>query len=449
MLAMTREHSEPSIDDLKACVASVLDLARDHGASHAEASASFGTGLAVTVRMRSVETLEFHRDQGLGITVYFGGRKGSASTSDLGAGAIAESVRKACTLARYAAEDPHAGLADADRLARAVPDLDLCHPWTLGAGQAIELATGCEAAALDSDPRLTNSEGASLASHAGLRVYGNSHGFLEGYRDTHHSLSCAVIASQGEQMERDMDYTRARDAVELRSGEAVGREAARRAVARLGAVKLDTRVAPVLFPARLARGLIGHLVGAISGGALYRRSSFLLDSLGTAVLADCVTIDERPHIPKGLASAPFDDEGVATSDRRLVDAGVLQGYVLGSYSARRLGMASTGNAGGIHNLVVADTGQGAADMLAALDTGLLVTDLMGSGVNPVTGDYSRGAAGFWVERGEIRFPVSEITIAGNLRDMYRGILAIGNDVELAGSIRTGSILLREMTVAGA
>ncbi|MCC7257515.1 MAG: metalloprotease PmbA [Gammaproteobacteria bacterium] len=446
---MNRGHHEPSIDDLKARVARALELARGLGASQAEASASFGTGLSVTVRLRAVETLEFHRDQGLGITVYFGGRKGSASTSDLGAAAIGESVRKACTLARYAAEDACAGLADADRLARTVPDLALWHPWSLDADEAIEAATRCEAAALDSDPRITNSEGASLSSHEGCRVYGNSHGFLEGYRDTHHSLACAVIASQGEQMERDMDYTQARDPVDLHAGEAVGRQAARRAAARLGAVKLDTRQAPVLFPPRLARGLVGHLVGAVSGGALYRRSSFLLDSLGTAVMADCVTIDEQPHIAKGLASAPFDDEGVATTGRRLVSAGVLQGYVLGSYSARKLGMASTGNAGGIHNLVVHDTGQGEADLLAALDTGLLLTELMGSGVNPVTGDYSRGAAGFWVERGEIRFPVSEITIAGNLRNMYRGILAVGNDVEYAGAIRTGSILVREMTIAGA
>ncbi len=445
---MSRDHREPTIDDLKERVGHALAQARTLGASQAEASASFGTGLAVTVRMRSVETLEYHRDQGLGVTVFFDQRKGSASTSDLSPGAIEESVGKACALARYTAADDCAGLADVARLARTIPALDLWHPWSIEAADAIEAATACEAAALDSDPRITNSEGASLNSHAGCRVYGNSHGFLEGYRDTHHSLACAVIASQGEQMERDMDYTRARDPVELVSGITVGCEAARRAVARLNAVKLDTRTAPVLFPARLARGLVGHLVGAISGGALYRKSSFLLDSLGTAVLADCVTIDERPHIPKGLASAPFDAEGVATADRRLVDAGVLQGYVLSSYSARKLGMASTGNAGGTHNLVVADTGQSPADLLAGLDTGLLLTELMGSGVNPVTGDYSRGAAGFWVERGEIRFPVSEITIAGNLRDMYRGILGIGNDVDPASGIRTGSILVREMTIAG-
>ncbi len=445
---MSPEHHEPTVEELKERVAGALELARKLGASQAEASASFGSGLSVTVRMRSVETLEYHRDQGLGVTVFFGRRKGSASTSDLSPGAIEESVRKACSLARYTAEDPCAGLADPDRLARDIPALDLWHPWALDASAAIDLATRCEAEALDIDARITNSEGASVSSHDGSRAYGNSHGFLAGYRDTHHSLSCAVLASHGEQMERDFEYTTARDPGDLDSAISVGREAARRAVARLGAVKLDTRTAPVLYPARLARGLVGHLVGAISGGALYRRSSFLLDSLGTRVLAGCVTIDERPHLPKGLASAPYDDEGVATVDRRLVDGGVLQGYVLGSYSARKLGMSTTGNAGGTHNLVVVDTGEGFAGLLAAMGTGLLVTELMGSGVNPVTGDYSRGATGFWVEQGEIRYPVSEVTIAGNLKDMFRGIVAVGSDLDVRGGIRTGSILVREMTIAG-
>jgi PmbA protein len=445
---MTAEHREPGVADLQERVAAALALAKRLGASQAEASASFGSGLSVTVRMRSVETLEYHRDQGLGVTVYFGHRKGSASTSDLGAAAIEESVRKACVLARYTAEDPCSGLADPERLARDIPALDLWHPWPLEPDAAIELAMRCEAEALGYDARITNSEGASVSSHQGSRAYGNSHGFLAGYRDSQHSLSCAVLASQGERMERDFEYSTARDPDELDSANGVGREAARRAVARLGAVKLETRSAPVLYPARLARGLIGHLVGAVSGGALYRKASFLLDSLGTQVMAGCVTIDEQPHIPKGLASAPFDDEGVATVARRLVEAGVLQGYVLGSYSARKLGMATTGNAGGAHNLTAVTTGESFADLLAAMDTGFLVTELMGSGVNPVTGDYSRGATGFWVEGGEIRFPVNEVTIAGNLRDMFRGILAVGNDLDVRGAIRTGSILVGEMTIAG-
>jgi PmbA protein len=445
---MSAQRQQPTVDDMKQHVAAALAKARALGASQAEASASFGAGLAVTVRMRSVETLEYRRDQGLGVTVYFGQRKGSASTSDLSPGAIAESVSKACSLARYAEEDEAAGLADAERLATHIPSLDLCHPWALQPEQAIELATRCEVAALDADPRISNSEGASLSAHDGCRAYGNSHGFLDGYASSSHSLSCAVLASQGEQMERDFEYTTARDPADLDSALAVGSEAGRRAAARLGSVKLDTCKAPVLFPARLARSFIGHLLGAISGGALYRKATFLADSLGKPVLAPCVHIDERPHIRKGLASSPYDDEGVATVDRRLVDAGVLQGYVLGSYYARKLGMATTGNAGGVHNLVVSNTGQDFAALLAAMDRGLLLSELMGSGVNPVTGDYSRGAAGFWVEGGEIKFPVNEITIAGNLKDMYQGILAIGNDVDLRGGIRTGSILVREMTIAG-
>jgi PmbA protein len=445
---MNSQRQQPTVDDLKQHVAVALAKARELGASQAEASASFGTGLAVTVRMRSVETLEYHRDQSLGVTVYFGHRKGSASTSDLGSGAIAETVSKACSLARYAQEDEAAGLADPERLARHIPALDLWHPWPLRPEQAIEVATCCEAAALDSDPSITNSEGASLSAHDGCRAYGNSHGFLDGFASSSHSLSCAVLASRGEQMERDFEYTTARDPADLESPLVVGREAGKRAAARLGSVKLDTCKAPVLFPARLARSFLGHLLGAISGGALYRKATFLSDSMGKRVLAPCVHIDERPHIPKGLASAPYDDEGVATTDRRLVDSGVLQGYVLGSYYARKLGLATTGNAGGVHNLVVSSTGQTFAELLAAMDRGLLLSELMGSGVNPVTGDYSRGAAGFWVEGGQIRFPVNEITIAGNLKDMYQGILAIGNDVDLRGAVRTGSILVREMTIAG-
>ncbi|MCK6372299.1 MAG: metallopeptidase TldD-related protein, partial [Gammaproteobacteria bacterium] len=370
---MSRENCGSGVEELKERVADALALARRLGASQAEASASFSSGLSVTVRMRSVETLEYHRDQGLAVTVYFGRCKGSASTSDLGAQAIEESVRKACSLARYTAEDPCAGLADAERLAREPPDLDLWHPWPIDAAAAIDIATECEAQALDADPRISNSEGASVSSQDGCRAYGNSQGFLHGYRDTHHSIACAVLAGHEGQMERDFEFTTARSSEDLEPAGRVGREAARRALARLGALKLSTRVAPVLYPARLARGLIGHLVGAISGGAQYRRSSFLLDSIGTQVMADCVRISERPHLRRGLASAPYDEEGVATVDRCLVDRGVLQGYVLGSYSARKLGMSSTGNAGGVHNLVVADTGESFEQLLARMRTGFLVT----------------------------------------------------------------------------
>lgn len=436
------------LDDLSARVGEALALAQRLGASQAEVGATWGSGLSVTVRKGDVETLEHHQDQGLGVTVYFGQRKGSASTSDLRPAAIDETVRKACSLARFGAEDAAAGLADPERLARAIPDLDLWHPWAITPAGAIELATRCEAAALGVDPRIDNSEGATVSTHAGLRAYGNTQGFLAGYRDTQHSLSCAVLASQDGLMERDFEYTVSRDPEELANAEQVGREAGRRTVDRLGAVKLDTRRVPVLFPARLARGLVGSLAGAISGGSLYRRSSFLVDALDTQVFASHLSIDERPHLPKGLASAPFDDEGVATADRLLVEDGVLRGYVLGSYYARKLGLASTGNAGGTHNLVVSTTGQDFAGLLALMDRGLLVTELMGQGVNPVTGDYSRGAAGFWVENGRIQYPVSEITIAGNLREMYRQVVAVGNDVDVRSGILTGSMLVEQMTVAG-
>lgn len=439
---------EPGIDALKQTIETTLRLAEGHGATAAEASASFSTGLSVTVRMREVETLEYHRNQGLGVTVYFGQRKGNASTSDLGEGAIDETVRRACGLAQYGAEDDCAGLADADRLATNVPDLDLYHPWSVEPHRAIDLATECEAAALDADERVSNSEGATVGTGNGCRVYGNTNGFLEGYRNSQHSMSCAVIAEADGQMERDYEYSVSRIADELTGPVAIGREAAARALGRLGSTKLDTRTAPVLYPARLARGLFGHLLGAISGGSQYRKSTFLPDSLDTLVLADFVNIDERPHLTAGLASAPFDDEGVRTVDRRLVDGGVIKGYVLGSYYARKLGLQTTGNSGGAHNLIVADTGKSYADLLAEMGSGLLVTELIGQGVNPITGDYSRGAAGFWVENGEIQYPVSEITMAGNLKDMYRNIVGIGNDVDLRGGIRTGSVLLEEMTIAG-
>lgn len=442
------KQAEPGIDALQEIVARALDLAKQNGASAAEGSASFSSGLSVTVRLREVETLEYHRDQGLGLTVFFGQRKGSASTSDISEAAVEEAVRRACGLARYGEEDDCAGLADPERLARNIADLDLHHPWSLEPHQAIELATECEAAALDHDKRIHNSEGATVGTSSGCRVYGNTNDFLAGFRDSSHSLSCAVLAEGDGGMERDFEYTVSRNADDLLGPVVIGREAAAKAVKRLGATKLDTRKAPVLFPARLARGFFGHLLGAISGGSLYRKSTFLLDSLDTQVLADFVTIDERPHLPAGLASSPFDDEGVATVDRRLVDAGVIKGYILGSYYARKLGMESTGNAGGIHNLIVGDTGHGFTDLLAEMDRGLLVTELIGHGVNPVTGDYSRGAVGFWVENGEIRFPVAEITMAGNLQDMYRHIVAIGNDVDLRGGIRTGSVLVEEMTIAG-
>jgi PmbA protein len=435
--------------ELLALVELALEEARTLGASQAEAAISVDVGLSVSVRMGEVETIEYQRDRGMAVTVYFGTRKGSASTADLGAAGLRETVAKACSIARYTAEDSCAGLADPDTLARSFPDLDLAHPWDVTPERACELALECEAAAMAVDPRITNSEGAALSTHRGLRAYGNSHGFLGAYPGTVHSLSCAVIGAEGEDMERDYWYTTARDWRELESAADVGRRSGARAVQRLGARQLGTMRMPVLFAPEVARGLLSHFVGAVRGGSQYRRSSFLLGAAGQGVFPDWFGISERPHLPKALGSAPFDHEGVATSDRELVAGGVLLGYVLSTYSARKLGLRTTGNAGGTHNLIVPGRGRDLEGMLALMDRGLLVTELMGQGVNGVTGDYSRGAAGFWVEGGRIVHPVHEVTVAGNLRDMYRAIVDVGSDVDMRGGIRCGSILVEQMTVAGA
>jgi PmbA protein len=439
-----------SSDQLADIATLALAEARRQGASQCEADVSVSQGLSVSVRLREVDTLEYQRDRGLGVTVYFGQRKGSASTADLSAAAVREMVEKACAIARYTADDPYAGLVEPQFLARDIPDLDLDHPWALTPEHAIELARACEAAGLAVDERITNSEGASVSSQRHTGVYGNSLGFIGGYSATSHSLSCSLLAQVGEDMQRDYWFSIARDAAELEPTEQVGRTAGRRAVARLGARRLTTRKVPVAFSPDLARGLFRHFVGAISGTSQYRKSSFLLNAAGEQVFPAFLQMQERPHIRKALASSPFDQEGAATHDRDLVKNGVLEGYVLGSYSARRLGLRTTGNAGGIHNLIVsaADGALDAARFLQRLDTGLLVTELMGQGVNNVTGDYSRGASGFWVEHGAIAYPVHEITIAGNLKPMYRDIVALGDDCDVRGGIRTGSVLLAEMTVAG-
>jgi PmbA protein len=434
---------------LEQIIESALEQARSQGASQAEAAVSQNTGLSVGVRLGQVETLEHQRDRSLGVTVYFGQRKASASTADFSPAAVSATVAKACSIARFTAEDACAGLADANLMQKRRFDLDLSHPWDIDAPRAIEIALACESAALQFDPRINNSEGASLSSHQGLHVYGNSHGFVGGYPTTAHSLSCVVLAGSGDEMQRDYWYSTARDHRELQDADAIGQTAARRTLARLGPRKLATRRAPVLYAPELARGLISHFVGAVRGSSQYRQSSFLLNAAGEQVFPAAVQISERPHIPKALASAPFDDEGVATIDSELVAGGVLQRYVLSSYSARKLGLTTTGNAGGAHNLLVAPTATGGLDaQLQRLGTGLLLTELMGQGVNPITGDYSRGAAGFWVENGKLEYPVAEITIAGNLKSMLRNIVAIGDDVDVRGGIRVGSILLEEMTIAG-
>jgi len=434
--------------DLLALVEVALQEAKALGASQAEAAVSMDVGLSVSVRLGEVETVEYQRDRGMGVTVYFGTRKGSASTADLSAAALRETVGKACSIARFTADDPCAGLADPDTLATHVPDLALSHPWDVTPERACELALECEAAAMDVDPRITNSEGAGVSSHRGMRAYGNSLGFLAAYPGTVHSVSCAVLGSEGDAMERDYWYSTARDWRDLEDVKSIGRRSGERAVRRLGARKLSTMKVPVLFSPDVARGLIGHYVGAIRGGSQYRRASFLLDSAGQQVFPDWFALSERPHLPKALASAPFDHEGVATSDRELVAGGVVLGYVLSTYSARKLGLRTTGNAGGTHNLIVAGRGRDFDGMLALMGRGLLVTELMGQGVNGVTGDYSRGAAGFWVEDGKITYPVHEVTVAGNLKDMYRAIVDVGSDIDVRGGVRTGSILVEQMTIAG-
>ncbi|MFZ9304059.1 MAG: metalloprotease PmbA [Gammaproteobacteria bacterium] len=447
---MSQQVDPSRIPELERVVMQALDTAKKSGASQAEVDASLSKGLSVTVRLGEVETVEYQRDRGLGITVYFGTRKGSASTADLGDESVRETVAKACAIARHTALDDCAGLADPDLLARDFPDLQLDFPWEITPDEAVVLARECESAGLAVDTRLGNSEGASVGSQRGVRVYGNSHGFLAGDCASSHSLSCVLLAQTGEDMQRDYWYSSARDPKDLEDAASIGRHAAARAIARLGARRLPTGKAPVLFAPEVARGFIGHFIGAIRGGAQYRKASFLLGAAGQQVFPSWVQMHERPRLPKAFASANWDGEGVRTQDRELVRDGVVDGYLLGSYSARKLGLRSTGNAGGLHNLLV-DSSAGAPDQAALLrqmGKGLLVTELMGQGVNGVTGDYSRGATGFWVEGGELAYPVHEITIAGNLKELYPNVVAIGGDVDLRGGIRMGSLLVDGFTIAG-
>lgn len=440
--------TQEEISRLKTIVQSILDEAKSQGASAAEAGLSQEKGLSVTARLGDVETIEHHRDQGLGVTVYFGQRKGSASSTDLSPESIKETVGAACSIARYTSEDEYAGLPEKELLATEFPDLELNHPWDLRADEAIALAIQCENAARGYHAEISNSEGASVNTHQALRVMGNTLGFLQGYASTRHSLSCSVLAQRGDSMQRDYWYTVARNAHNLESAVDVGRKSAERALRRLQARSLSTRQCPVMYAAEVASGLLGAFTSAISGGNLYRKSSFLLDALDTQVFPEFVRIHEQPHLKGALGSANYDGEGVATQTRDIVSGGILRGYVLSTYSARKLGLRSTGNAGGVHNLTIDPGEHDYQGMLKQLHTGLLVTELMGQGVNMVTGNYSRGAAGFWVENGEIQYPVEEITIAGNLKDMFRNIVAIGNDIDYRGNIRTGSILIERMSIAG-
>jgi PmbA protein len=434
--------------ELERIAAMILDVARQGGATAAETEVSQGVGQSVTVRQGDVETIAYNRDKGIGVTVFVGQRRGNASTADFSDEAIRATVGKALAIARFTAEDPAAGLADPQRLARAWPDLDLYHPWDLSVEAAIELGREAETAALQVDARITNSDGATVARGESEFVYGNSLGFGGGYRTSRHHIDCAVVGGEGDTMQRDYWHTAARAPGDLESARAVGRTAGERTVRRLGARQLGTTECPVLFEAPEAADLIGYFVQAVSGGSLYRKSTFLPDSIGSAIFAPHVNLREEPHLRRARGSAPFDAEGVATMARDVVRDGVLQGYFLGSYSARKLGLASTGNAGGSHNLVLAHGADGLPALLRRMGRGLFVTEQLGSGVNPVTGDFSRGAAGFWVDNGEIAYPVEEITIAGNLKQMFRDIVAVGSDVDRRGSRHVGSILVERMTVAG-
>jgi PmbA protein len=436
-----------SSDTLRQLADDALHHARVKGASAAEAEVSESCGLSVTVRCGEVETIEYNRDKGLSVGVYLGRRWGGASTSDFSARAVQETVEAALTIARFTAEDPCAGLPEKEELALgALPDLDLCHPWDLSTEAAIALAHRCEAAAFAADARIENSEGGSLSSQQGQFILANSQGFLGGYPSSRHYLSCSVIAGKGGQMQRDDWYSTHRKPDALETPEAVGQQAARRAVARLGAKKIAAGSFPVLFEAPLASGLLGHFVHAASGNPLYHKASFLLDQLGKTIFPGFFTLSERPHLPAALSSANFDNEGVRTREREVVQNGVLQGYFLSVYSARKLNLSTTANAGGSHNLFLSPGAHDLPALLRQMGRGLLVTELLGHGVNYVTGDYSRGAAGFWVEDGEIVHPVEEITIAGNLRDMFMNLRAIGNDIDLRSSRQTGSWLIEAMTV---
>ena len=450
MLAID-DDSQAQLDRLTETAQQLLDRSKAAGATQADVSCHQENGLNVNVRMGQVETVEATRDRGISVTVYFGQRKGSASTSDLREDSLQATVEQACAIARYTEDDAAAGLADAALMARrpdgGFPDFDAWHPWALDPDRAIDLAQACEAAARE-DARIENSDGASVGSSATMGVYANSHGFIGRDRSTQHSIGCAVIAGHGDGMQRDGWYTTGLSADDMETPVSVGRRGAERAIERLQPRSLATGQMPVLFSAEVARSLIGHLLGAVSGGALYRKASFLLDSVNTSLFPDWFSIDQQPFLQRGFRSAAFDGEGVATRESSLVRGGILQRYVLGSYAARKLGLQTTANAGGVHNLSVAANAGGFDDLVRGMGDGLVVTELMGQGVNPVTGDYSRGAAGFRVENGQMTYPVDGITIAGNLKRMFAAIEAVGTDVDPRSHIATGSILVGAMTVAG-
>ncbi|MCL1142121.1 metalloprotease PmbA [Shewanella gaetbuli] len=440
---------DSELPTLKNAVSTALEYAKELGSSSAEVAISKQQGLSVSTRNKEVETVEFNKDGALGITVYRDGRKGNSSTSDLSAEAIRQAVKAADDIAKYTSQDPFSGLADAALMAQHIQDLQLFHPENLTAEDLATLAISAEEACLSTDKRIKSSDGATANAHSTAKVYGNSHGFLNGYSSTRYSLSCVAIGEESDgNMQRDYDYTVARKFADLLSAQEVGIKAAHKTVDRLDARKIATAKLPVLFAPEIATGLMGHLIGAISGSSLYRKSSFLLDAIDTQIFPEWFNIEEQPHLLGALASANYDSEGVATQDRKIIENGHLATYLLTSYSARKLGLNNTGHAGGIYNWTLSHTNQTFAELIKAMGTGLIVTEVMGQGVNPVTGDYSRGAAGFYVENGQVLYPVEEITIAGNLKDMFMGIQGVAKDRDLRSSIRTGGILLSEMKIAG-
>ncbi len=456
-LAKNTDASHARIAELSGLAEDLLRRARARGAGQCELSLSESRGLNVAVRLGDVETVEYTRDRSLSLTVYFSGgsngeragwRKASASTADLSPSGLEATLDQACAIARYTEADPVSGLAPADRMARRIDDFDRWHPWALEPDAAVALGIACETAGRDADARISNSEGASVNTSESLAVYANSHGFVGGERGTSHSIACSLIAGQGESMQRDDWYTMGLAASDLESPERVGLRAAERALRRLDPRHAPTGSFPVLFSAEMARTLVGHLLGAVSGGAQYRESSFLLGAVGERIFPDWFALRERPHLARGFRSSSYDGEGVATVDSNLVTGGTLQRYLLDAYSARKLGLATTGNAGGVFNLDASLGHDDLPTLLRGMGRGLYVTELMGQGVNPVTGDYSRGASGFWVENGEIAWPVDELTIAGNLRQMFLALEAVGSEVDPRSHIRTGPMLVGAMTVAG-
>jgi len=442
---------QQSESELRQVAENVLSLAKKYGASDAELTLNRGAGLSVEIHQSNVDKLEYHRDQGLNLSVYMGKHTGSASTGDLSLNAIEDTVKAACNIAKYTEEDKYTGLAEADMMATEIGDLDLYHPWNLEADKAIEIARECEQNALDYDARIINSDGASISTYSGVGLVANSHGFVGAVPSSRHSLSCSVIGQtpNDENMQRDYWYSSTRVNTELESAATVGKKAAEKTLKRLSGKQISTRKANILYSPEMARSIISHFTSAISGSAQYRKSTFLLDCIDDKVFPEFIHLHEQPHLLRAFGSGYFDKEGVATKNRDVVIDGVVQNYIMSSYSARQLGLKSTANAGGTHNLTLDSTGQSFDELLKMLDTGFLVTELIGNSVNNVTGDYSRGAAGFWVENGEIQYAVEEVTVAGNLKDMFQNIVAVGNDVDVRSATLTGSILIEGLTIAGA